>query len=99
VITKLPQKLDQYHHIPIQIICSKEDPRPLITVSSAIMIGVHSAEVSTLYPRIVISSLIGRLETLLFAILIVPLVYGPEITTVRYKGLLPELVMLCYDRS
>jgi hypothetical protein len=25
-----------------------------------------------------------------------PLVYGPEITTCRYKGILQEYVMLCY---
>jgi hypothetical protein len=33
------------------------------------MIVVHSTEVSTLYPRVVISSLAERLENLLFAIL------------------------------
>jgi hypothetical protein len=33
------------------------------------MIVVHFAKVSTLYPRIVTSSLCGRLENLLFAIL------------------------------
>jgi hypothetical protein len=43
---------------------------------------------STLYPRVVISSLAKRLENLLFAILTLPLVYGPEITTCRYKCLL-----------
>jgi hypothetical protein len=43
---------------------------------------------SVLYPRVVISSLAKRLEKLLFAILTHPLVYGLEITTCRYKGLL-----------
>jgi hypothetical protein len=33
------------------------------------MIVVYSVEVSTMYPRVVISSLIGRLENLLFAII------------------------------
>jgi hypothetical protein len=47
----------------------RENPRPLVTASSAITIVVHSAEVSTLYPRVVISSLAERLENLLFAIL------------------------------
>jgi hypothetical protein len=42
---------------------------------------------SVLYPRVVISSLAKRLGNLLFAILTLPLVYGPEITTCRYKGL------------
>jgi hypothetical protein len=51
---------------------------------------------STLYPRVVISSLRGWLENLIFAILTLPLVYGPEITICRYKGLLQEYVMLCY---
>jgi hypothetical protein len=52
------------------------------------MIVVHFAKVSVLYPRVVISSLAKRLENLLFAILTLPLVYGPEITTCYYKGLL-----------
>jgi hypothetical protein len=68
----------------------------LVTTSSAIMIVIHYAEVSTLYPRIVISSLIERLENLIFDILTLPCVYGIEITTCRYKGLLQELVILCY---
>jgi hypothetical protein len=50
---------------------------------------------SALYPRVVISLLAKRQENLLFAILTVPLVHGPEITTCHYKGLLQELVMLC----
>jgi hypothetical protein len=76
---------------------SREDPRPLVTASSAIMIVVHSIEVSTLYPRVVISSLAERLENLLFPFFILSLVYGPYITTCRYKGLLQEYIMLCYD--
>jgi hypothetical protein len=75
----------------------KKDLRPLVTASLAIMIVVHSTEVSTLYRRIVISSLIGWLENLLFTILTLPLVYDLEITTCRYIGLLQEWVMLCYD--
>jgi hypothetical protein len=46
-----------------------EDPIPLVTVSSAIMIVVHSIEVSIMYPHIVISSLAERQENPLFAIL------------------------------
>jgi hypothetical protein len=46
---------------------SREDPRPLVTACSIIMIVVHSTEVSTLYPCIVISSLAERLENILFA--------------------------------
>jgi hypothetical protein len=41
----------------------------LATASSAVMIVVHFAKVSTLYPRVVISSLAERLENLLFAVL------------------------------
>jgi hypothetical protein len=65
-----------------------EDPRPLVTASSAIMRVVHFAKVSTLYPHVVISSLHGQLETLLFAILTLPLVYGTDITTCLYQGIL-----------
>jgi hypothetical protein len=42
------------------------------------------------------SSLAERLEKHPFAILTLPLVYGPEITTCHDKGLLLELVILCY---
>jgi hypothetical protein len=59
-----------------------------MTVSSAIMIVVHFVKVSALYPRVVISSLAKRLENLLFAILTLPLMYGPEITTCHYEGVL-----------
>jgi hypothetical protein len=52
------------------------------------MIVVPFAKVSTLYPRVVISSLAKRLENLIFATLTLSLVYGPEITTYCYKGLL-----------
>jgi hypothetical protein len=48
---------------------SREDPRPLVSTRSAIMIVVHFAKVSALYPRVVISSLHERLENLIFAIL------------------------------
>jgi hypothetical protein len=82
---------------PNHTLYNREDPRQLVTASSTIMMVVHSIEVSTLYPCVVISSLIGRLQNLIFAILTLPLVYGPEITTCRYKGLLQELVMLCYS--
>jgi hypothetical protein len=54
---------------PNHTLYSREDPRPLVTAGSAIMIVVHSVEVSTLYPRIVISSLAKWLENLFFAIL------------------------------
>jgi hypothetical protein len=87
----LPQSYTKpYPSIPFpnDTLYSREDHRPLVTASSTIMMIVHSAEVSTLYPRVVISSLTGRLENLLFAILTLPLVYGPEITTCHYKGLL-----------
>jgi hypothetical protein len=43
-----------------------------------------------------ISSLAKQLENLLFDILTLPLVYGPEITTCHYKGLLQEYIILCY---
>jgi hypothetical protein len=36
-------------------------------------------------------------KNLLFVILTLPLVYGLEIITCRYKGLLQEYVMLCYE--
>jgi hypothetical protein len=39
----------------------------------------------------------ATIENLLFTILILPLMYDPEITTCRYKGLLQELVMFCYS--
>jgi hypothetical protein len=45
--------------IPFPLIQSKEDPTPLVTSSSAIMIVVHFAKVSAPYPRIVISSPVG----------------------------------------
>jgi hypothetical protein len=61
------------------------------------MIVVHFAKVSALYPWVVILSLAKRLEKPPFLpFFTLPLVYGPEITTCRYKGLLQELVMLCY---
>jgi hypothetical protein len=47
---------------PNHTLYSREDPRSLVTASSTIMIVAHSAEVSTLYPRIVISSLAEQLE-------------------------------------
>jgi hypothetical protein len=60
------------------------------------MIVVHFAKVSVLYPRVVILSLHGWLETSFLPFFTLPLVYGLEITTCHYKGLLPELVMLFY---
>jgi hypothetical protein len=60
------------HTIPYhtQTIYSREDPRPLMTVSSTIMIiVVHFTKVSTMYPCVVISSLTKQLENLLFATL------------------------------
>jgi hypothetical protein len=67
-----PQRL---HHKPYpklfntQTIQSSEVPRPLVTSISAIMIVVHSAKLSTLYPCVVILLLIRRLENLLFVFL------------------------------
>jgi hypothetical protein len=75
---------------------SKEDLRPLVTTSSAIMIVIHFTKVSAMYSQVMISLLAEGLEKLLFTIHTLPLVYGPEITTCRYKGLLQEYVMLCY---
>jgi hypothetical protein len=43
--------------IPHHTILLKEDPRPLVTVSTNVMIVVHFAKVSTLYPQLVISLL------------------------------------------
>jgi hypothetical protein len=51
----------------------------------AVITVIHFAKVSALYPRVVISSLRGRLEKPLFAILTLPLVHGPKITTCCYK--------------
>jgi hypothetical protein len=48
------------HSHPYHLV--KEDPRPLVTASTTIMIVVHFANVSTRYPRVVISSLAKRLE-------------------------------------
>jgi hypothetical protein len=45
------------------------------------MIVVDSIDVSTLYARVVISSLAKQLENLLLPFFTLPLVYGPEITT------------------
>jgi hypothetical protein len=41
---------------------SKEDPKPLVSVSTTIMIVIHFAKVSAPYPRVVILSLAKRLE-------------------------------------
>jgi hypothetical protein len=65
-------------------------------VSSAILTDVHFVKVSTLYPRVVIPSLAKRLENLLYSILTLPLVYGPEITTCRVIKVYYVLcVLLC----
>jgi hypothetical protein len=61
------------------------------------MTVVHSVEVSSLYPHVVISSPIRDYRTSFLPFFTLPLVYGPEITTCRYKGLLQEYVMLFYD--
>jgi hypothetical protein len=60
------------------------------------MIVVHPIEVSTLYPRVVISSPVGDWRTSFLLLFTSPSVCGPEITRCRYKGLLQEYVMLCY---
>jgi hypothetical protein len=87
-----PHRLSQNHIHPnqnhSQTIYSREDPRPLVTASSAIMIVIDYAKVSNAYPQVVISLLAKRLENLLCAILTLPFLYVPEITTCRYKGLL-----------
>jgi hypothetical protein len=44
---------------PKHTLYSREDPRPLVTASSVIMIVIHSIEISILYPHIVISSPVG----------------------------------------
>jgi hypothetical protein len=41
---------------PNHTLYSREDPKLLVTTSSAIMIVVHFAKVRALYPRVVISS-------------------------------------------
>jgi hypothetical protein len=84
-----PYDLHQNHsnHLtPYHLV--KEDPRPLIIVSTTVMTVVHFIKVSTIYPQVVISSLAKRLEKPLFAIVTLSLVYDPEITICRYKGLL-----------
>jgi hypothetical protein len=50
------------------------------------MTVVNFLKVSTLYPHVMILSLIGRLEKLFFVIFTLLMVYGPEITTSLYKG-------------
>jgi hypothetical protein len=54
-----PHRIDQNHPIPIQTMPSKskEDPKPLVSVSTTIMIVIHFAKVSAPYPRVVILSL------------------------------------------
>jgi hypothetical protein len=71
-----PHSSTQLHHKPhpkpfhsqFHTLYSREDPRPLVTASSTIMIVVHFTKLSTMYPYKVISSLGERLETLLFII-------------------------------
>jgi hypothetical protein len=82
---------------PIHTLYSREDLRPFVTASSSIMIVVHFAKVSALYPRVVISSPIGDLRTFFVPLFTLPLVYDLEITTCRYKGLLQKYVMLSYS--
>jgi hypothetical protein len=50
-----PYDLHQNHSTPYHLV--KKDPRPLVTVSTAVMTVVHIAKVSVLYPQVVISSL------------------------------------------
>jgi hypothetical protein len=63
---KLHQNHVQPFHSQLHILYSREDPRPLITASSTIMIFVHFAKVSARYPCILISSLVAWVENLLF---------------------------------
>jgi hypothetical protein len=58
-VIKGSQIFHKEYTIPNHTNYSREDPKPLVTTSLAIMIVVHTTEVSTLYPRVVISSLIG----------------------------------------
>jgi hypothetical protein len=56
----VPQSYTEPHPtipFPNHTLYSRENPRLLVTTSSTIMIVVHSAEVNTLYPRVVILSL------------------------------------------
>jgi hypothetical protein len=56
------QRITQYHNaipFPNHTLYSRVNPRPLVTASSAIMIVIHFAKVSVMYPRVVISSSIG----------------------------------------
>jgi hypothetical protein len=91
-ILKFPQKLHHSQSYQLikkgsQIACNRK-------------LGYHGSctlcKGSVQYPRVGISSLAKRQENLIFAILTLPLVYGPEITTCCYKGLLYEYIMLCY---
>jgi hypothetical protein len=51
-----------YHPIHNHLVQSKEDPRPLVTISTTVMTVLHFAKISTLHPRVVISSLAKRIE-------------------------------------
>jgi hypothetical protein len=78
--------------LPNHTLYSREDPRPLVTASSTIMVVVYSTEVSTLYPRVVISSLAEQLENLLFAILYTSFFCMAQrslhaVTKVYYRGM------------
>jgi hypothetical protein len=90
--------IEPYRTIPFpnHTLYSREDPRLLVTASSAIMVIIHSIEVSTLYPRIVISSPVSDYRTFFLPFFTLSLVCGPEITICHYKVLLQEYVMLCY---
>jgi hypothetical protein len=64
--TQASPKPSHSHSHPNHTIWSKEDPRPLVTVSTVVMIVVHFTKVSALYPWVVISSLAKQLEKPLF---------------------------------
>jgi hypothetical protein len=92
-ITKFPQRLHLSQ--PYQLI-----KRGSQTACNR-KLGYHDSctfcKCSILYPWIVITSLAKRLEKISFlSFFTLPLVYGPVITTCRYKGLLKEYVMHCY---
>jgi hypothetical protein len=50
---------------PNHTLYSREDPKLHVITSSSIMIVVHSTEVSSIYPCVVISSLTKRLDNLI----------------------------------
>jgi hypothetical protein len=106
--TQMVQRITQYHKaipkpyptipFPNHTLYSREDPRPLVTTSSAIMIVVHFEKISTLYPRIVISSLIRRLENLIFCHFLHFLWCMAQISLHAFTKINSRLYVLLYHR-